>query len=385
MKKNISLNDACVWLGSQREAMLSLLEEIVNIDSGSYDQPGVDAVGVRLEQFFTQNDVHVNRHHGAKAGGSFTAEVAGTASGTDHVLLLGHRDTVFPKGEATRRPFKIVGARAYGPGVADMKAGLVMNAFVLAAYRKFGGLSNPLIGLFTTDEEIGSPQSRAAITAHSRGARAVFNAEPARPNGNVVTGRKGGTFLRMRVHGRAAHSGVNFSDGISAIGELAHKIIALHGLTDLERGITLNVGVVSGGQSVNTVAAEVEALIDLRYLTQRDRADAILQIDAIAAHATVSGTTATLDIQGEFDAFVSSEPSQQLFSIYQAALADLGITINGEFSGGCSDSGITSELGRPTVCAIGPVGGKVHTPDEFLEVDSVVIRAQGLALAISRC
>lgn len=384
MKKNLSLNDASVWLSSQREAMLGLLEEIVNIDSGSYDQPGVDAVGVRLERFFAENDVQVSRHQGEKTGGTFTAEVPGTAS-DKHVLLLGHRDTVFPAGEAARRPFKIVGTRAYGPGVADMKAGLVMNAFVLAAYRKFGGLSSPLIGLFTTDEEIGSPQSRSAITAQARGARAVFNAEPARPNGNVVTGRKGGTFLRMRVHGRAAHSGVNFSDGISAIGELAHKIIALHGLTDLERGITLNVGVVSGGQSVNTVAAEVEALIDLRYLTQSDRADAISRINAIAAHATVSGTTAELDIQGEFDAFVSSESSKQLFSIYQKALADLGVTINGEFSGGCSDSGITSELGRPTVCAIGPVGGKVHTPDEFLEVDSIVVRAQGLALAISRC
>ena len=139
-----------------------------------------------------------------------------------------------------------------------MKAGLVMNCFVLAAFAKFGGAPAPLLGLFTGDEEIGSPEGRAVIETEARRARVVFNSEPGRVSGNVVTGRKGGVFMAFRITGKAAHSGANFADGISAIEELARKIQAIHALTDLERGITLNVGLVSGGQSVNTVAPWAE-------------------------------------------------------------------------------------------------------------------------------
>src|SRR5262249_18047227 len=149
-----------------------------------------------------------------------------------------------PKGEVGRRPFRIDGGRAYGPGVADMKGGLVVNAFVLAAFKRFGGAPGPLTALVTSDEEIGSPSSRPVIERVARGARCVFNSEPGRPSGNIVTGRKGGVFLRFAVTGKAAHSGGNFEKGISAIGELAHKVVAIHRLTDLARGVTLNVGTV---------------------------------------------------------------------------------------------------------------------------------------------
>src|SRR5262249_20616406 len=163
----------------------------------------------------------------------------GQAAG--NMVLLGHRDTVFPDGEVARRPFSVRDGIAYGPGVADMKAGLVMNCFVLAAFAKFGGAPAPLVCLFTGDEEIGSPEGRAVIETEARRARVVFNSEPGRVSGNVVTGRKGGVFMSFRITGKAAHSGANFSDGISAIEELARKIQAIHALTDLERGITLNV------------------------------------------------------------------------------------------------------------------------------------------------
>ena len=136
---------------------------------------------------------------------------------------MGHRDTVFPKGEPSRRPFKIEGDRAYGPGVADMKAGLVMNCFVLAAIKKFGGAPAPVMALFTGDEEIGSPFSRPVIEQHARAARVCFNSEPGRARGAAVTGRKGCLFIRFEITGKAAHSGANFEMGISAINELAHK------------------------------------------------------------------------------------------------------------------------------------------------------------------
>src|SRR3954464_4854150 len=142
----------------------------------------------------------------------------------------GRGDGVFAVGGGGRRPFTIRDGVAYGPGVADMKAGLVMNCFVLAAFAKFGGAPAPLVGLFTGDEEIGSPEGRAVIEAEARRARVVFNSEPGRVSGNVVTGRKGGVFMAFRVTGRAAHSGGNFAEGISAIEELARKIQAVHAL-----------------------------------------------------------------------------------------------------------------------------------------------------------
>jgi glutamate carboxypeptidase len=291
---------------------------------------------------------------------------------------------VFPKGEVAKRPFRIENGRAYGPGVCDMKAGLVMNAFVLAAFHRFGGAPAPLIGLITSDEEIGSPSCRAVIEDTARNARAVLNSEPGRPSGNIVTGRKGGVFMRLEVTGKAAHSGGNFAEGVSAIGELAHKITALHGITDLDRGTTVNVGLVSGGQSVNTVAPLAEAQIDLRYVTPPDRADAMARIEAVVAAATVVGTRATLEIRGEFHPLVQDQGSKDLFAVYQNTSAGLGLAVEGEFAGGCADSGFTASVGCPTLCAVGPIGGKAHSPEEYLEVDSIVPRAQAMALTIAR-
>src|SRR5215475_1522623 len=151
------------WLGAQKGAMLRLLEEIVNIDGGSYDKAGVDAVGVRLRQFLEESGIACETIANETFGDAVRATVGGPSNSA--IMLLGHRDTVFPKGEPTRRPFKIENGKAYGPGVADMKAGLVMNAFVLAAFQKFGGAPSPLVGLFTSDEEIGSPSSRPVIEA----------------------------------------------------------------------------------------------------------------------------------------------------------------------------------------------------------------------------
>ena len=280
-------------------------------------------------------------------GDAIKAHVGAPGGSNKPIVLMGHRDTVFPKGEAGRRPFRIDNGRAYGPGVCDMKAGLVMNAFVLAAYHKFGGAPAPLVGLITSDEEIGSPACRPIIEETARNARAVLNSEPGRPSGNVVTGRKGGVFMKMEVVGKAAHSGGNFEQGVSAIGELAHKIVALHAITDIPRGTTVNVGLISGGQSVNTVAPAAECQIDLRYITPPDRADAMRRIEEIVARATVPGTSATLAIKGEFKPLVQDEGAKALFDTYRAAMQDLGRPLDGEFTGGCADFGLHRERRLP--------------------------------------
>ncbi|MEO9190694.1 MAG: M20/M25/M40 family metallo-hydrolase, partial [Acetobacteraceae bacterium] len=166
------------WLASQQDAMVALLREMVDIDSGSYDKPGIDAVGAVVRRFLSGAGVAVEVIAQARHGDVLRAAApwdgpAGNAGG--NIVLMGHRDTVFPDGEAARRPFTIRDGIAYGPGVADMKAGLVMNCFLLAAFARFGGAPAPLVGLFTGDEEIGSPEGRPVIEAEARRARAVFN------------------------------------------------------------------------------------------------------------------------------------------------------------------------------------------------------------------
>ena len=371
------------WLAAQHGAMIGLLEELVNLDSGSYDKPGVDAVIARLARFLEAEGIAAQRTANETYGDALTGTVPGPGGVNRPIVLMGHCDTVFPEGEPARRPFRIADGRAYGPGVADMKAGLVMNAFVLAAFRRFGGQPAPLVGLFTSDEEIGSPACRPIIEATAREARAVLNAEPGRPTGNVVTGRKGGVFLQLNVEGKAAHSGGAYAAGISAIGELAHKTIALHALTDLEAGVTVNVGLVSGGQSVNTIAPHAEAQIDLRYVEPAQRAEAMAAIQAIVDRTWVPGTTARLAIRGEFLPLVQDEGARALFEAYVGAMKGLGHAVEGEFSGGCADSGFTASVGCPTLCSTGPVGGRAHSPEEYLEVDSLVPRAQGTFLTVA--
>lgn len=380
------------WLATQHQPMVDLLRELVDIDSGSYNKPGIDAVGAAIETFLTAQGIPVERLPQAKHGDCLRAPVpwdgppGGSAGGNagGNIVLMGHRDTVFPDGETARRPFTIDGDTAYGPGVADMKAGLVMNAFILAAFHKFGGSPAPLVGLFTGDEEIGSPEGRAVIEAEARRARVVFNSEPGRVSGNVVTGRKGGVFSAFRITGKAAHSGGNFQAGISAIEELARKIQAIHALTDLARGITLNVGLVSGGQSVNTVAPWAEGQIDLRYVEPADRDDIMAKIAAIIARSYVPGTKADLTIRGEFLPLTQTPAAKKLFELYVESAAASGFRTAGEFTGGCADSGFTAGVGTPTICAVGPVGGNAHSPEEFLHLSSLVPRAQACARAIMR-
>jgi glutamate carboxypeptidase len=414
----MSETEIIAWLGGQQDAMVALLREMVDIDSGSYNNAGIDAVGVVVRRFLEGHGLVVEALPQSRHGDCLRASIPGQAPGNapfgnaggnvavsnsagnvavsnsagnvamsnsaGNIVLMGHRDTVFPDGEVSRRPFSVRDGVAYGPGVADMKAGLTMNCFILAAFARFGGAPAPLVGLFTGDEEIGSPEGRPVIEAEARRARVVFNSEPGRVSGNVVTGRKGGVFMVMRVSGKAAHSGGNFAEGISAVEELARKIQAIHALTELDRGITLNVGLISGGQSVNTVAPWAEGQIDMRYVDPADKDDVMARIGAIVDRSSVAGTRAELTVRGEFLPLTQTAAAKRLFELYVDSAAATGFRTAGEFTGGCADSGFTAAVGAPTICAVGPVGGNAHTPEEFMRIDSLVPRALACARAILR-
>jgi glutamate carboxypeptidase len=369
------------WIAGERAAVLGLIETLVNTDSGSHDKAGVDAAGERIRDFLHARGIATDVVASDRYGDGIRATVG--AGGADTVLLMGHRDTVYGRGEAARRPFRVVDGRGSGPGCCDMKAGLAMNAIVLAAFKTFGA-PGPVVGLFTSDEEIGSPSSRALIEQEARRARAVFNAEPGRPAGGVVTGRKGGIFMKLDVTGKAAHAGNDRADGVSAIEEIARKIIELHRLTDRERGVSCNVGTVAGGQVVNMVAPSATAALDFRYVNPADRDLGMAEIGRIVAHSHLAGASARLEITGEFKPLVASGESKRLYELYASCARDLGQAVREEFAGGCADSGFAASVGAPTICGVGPIGGRAHSPEEFLEIESIVPRAQALALAVMR-
>ncbi|AZO41653.1 M20 family peptidase [Mesorhizobium sp. M7D.F.Ca.US.005.01.1.1] len=371
------------WLDEQAPAMLALLGELVDIDSGSYDKAGVDRVGARLVRFYAEHLIDVTTVAVPDFGDILRATTGPVrhSAGRRNYLMMGHRDTVFGKGEAARRPFSTRDGRAYGPGVADMKAGLVMNAFVMAALKRFAP-EIPVVALMTGDEEIGSATARPYIEADAKCAVAVFNSEPGRVSGNIVTGRKGGFSYRFDITGKAAHSGVNFTEGASAIAELAHKINALHALTRVEDGMTLNVGIVGGGVSVNTIAPTASGEVDVRFVTNAQRDWLIEAIDAIMANSSVLGTCTKAVRDSDFFPLVPTPLSDGLTMRYLQVARNIGLDIAGEFTGGCADSGFAASAGAPTICGVGPVGGKAHTEEEYIEIATLAQRARVAALTI---
>mgnify|MGYP003482518528 CR=1 FL=1 len=367
------------WLASQQQAMQDLLQKVVNIDSGSRDEAGVTAVAHALAERLQAAGVAVQFEPVPGYGVLLHAQVNAAGEGAP-IVLMGHMDTVFPAGTVAKRPYREEAGRAYGPGVADMKSGLVLNVFVAEAFARCGGLKAPLHLFFSCDEEIGSPATRDLIMDRVRGARAVFNAEPGRVSGNVVTSRKGSMLVEFEVEGVAAHAGINHAAGASAIDALARKTLALHALTDPATGVTANVGVVHGGVVSNMVAPHARAELDLRFTADTNPEDLLARVRAIIEEESVPRT------QGRITVARSTLPMKPtpdyLLALYQESARTLGFEVQGEFTGGAADSGLTASVGVPTLCATGPVGGHPHTEREYCELTTFVPRAQAVALAV---
>ncbi|WP_315128219.1 M20 family metallopeptidase [Comamonas antarctica] len=369
------------WLAAQQPAMTALLAQIVNIDSGSGHEDGTRAVAALLRARLESAGIAVQTLPEPGWGDCLLARVPGSdAAARGHLQLMGHMDTVFPLGTAAQRPWRVEDGKAYGPGVADMKSGLVMNVFVAEALARFGGNASPVHLLFTCDEEVGSPACRQVIRQHVRGARAVLNAEPGRISGNVVNERKGSYRIDFEVHGVAAHAGINPAQGASAIDALARKILALHALTGCEPGITVNVGFVQGGMASNVVAPLASAHADLRYSADNDVQAVLARIQAIIEEESLPRTRGRIiESRG---ALPMARTPDDILECYQRSAAIVGFAVEAESTGGAADSGITSDMGIPSLCALGPVGGYPHSEREFCDLSTFVPRAQALALTL---
>jgi glutamate carboxypeptidase len=299
------------------------------------------------------------------------------------VMLIGHTDTVFEVGYLARRPYEVRADEILGPGVSDMKAGLLNGVYAIEAMRALGPLPvGRLTYVVNPDEEIGSPLSSGLIAELARGADAAFVMEAARANGDIVSARKGMMHLRAVIHGRAAHTGVEPQKGRSATLEAAHKTVALHALNGRWPGVTVNVGEIRGGTRPNIVADEAVVTIDTRarLIVEQDEAGA--EIMRILGSSTVPDVTTRVEKLAHSRPMEKTPESAGLVDAAVAITAQLGFGLSDAETGGGSDANTTAGEGVPSVDGLGPVGGNDHTPAEYIELSSIVPRTTLLAALV---
>lgn len=369
------------FIDGHREEMLSLWQELVNMESGSGNKAGIDAVSSRLQQVLDGEGAITRVAEMAKAGNMLIGEV-GAGRGKPAVLFMGHMDTVFSLGTVAKRPFTIKEGTAYGPGALDMKGGIVAFLYAIKALNAAGYETRPLKVLLAGDEEIAHANSNAAdvFMTEARGAVAAFNCETGFVDDAIVTGRKGSALFSLEVKGVAVHAGNEPENGRSAILEIAHKIIDIQKLTNWETGTTFNVGTIEGGTVPNAVPGHAKIVIDIRYLDPALMPDIQCQLEAIAAKTYVQGTTTTLTQAPGIPPMQTTDGGKKLFELVKKTYAELGIgTPYRKLVGGGSDSAYSVIAGVPTVCAMGVKGGRNHSPEEFAVVETLFERAKLLA------
>ncbi|MDF2962436.1 MAG: carboxypeptidase [Paenibacillus sp.] len=362
--------------------LLQLLEESVNMDSPSRDKALCDLMADWYTAHFIRlTGGRVKRITHPTAGDRLLCEVG---TGPKQILLVGHYDTVWPVGEAERRPFRIEDGIAYGPGVYDMKAGLLQAVFALKALQDTGRFpeGKRVVLLVNSDEEIGSPTSREFIeTAAGQSAAALVLEPPMEPGGALKTARKGSGRYKLTVKGVSAHAGVNPEKGVSAIQEMACQILRLHELTDYKLGTTVNVGVVQGGIGSNVVPDHAEAEIDVRVATLEEAK----RIEAELAALTPCLPGAELAITGGMMR-PPMERTGAIASLYTLARglaeADFAIALEETATGGVSDGNFTAAAGTPTLDGLGARGDYAHSPREQVRIAEIPLRTALLARLI---
>lgn len=370
------------YFNTRRDEMLDAIRQLVMQETPSQDKPRLDAFAEFLAARLRQAGATVEVLPAAERGNHLRARVGPVARSAPPALVLCHYDTVWPVGSLATHPFRVEQRKAYGPGIFDMQSSLALVEYALHACRDLGiALPRPVVVLITSDEEVGSPTSRALIEAEARGAAYVLVMESPLPGGVLKTSRKGVGSYQLDIRGRAAHAGVEPEKGISAIQELAHQILYLHGLTDMAQGTTVNVGVVQGGTVSNVVAAQATAKIDVRAWTQAE---------AERIHQALQGLQpvtpgAQLAVTGGWNRPpLERRMTADLFARTQAIGRTLGLHLDEGGTGGGSDGNFTGALGIPTLDGLGVPGHGAHADHEHIEVDQIAGRAALLTALLAQ-
>ncbi len=387
------------WLDSQEDNMLAMLERITNINSGSLNKVGVNELATIFSNELRQLGFQISTLPGeviempSCPGSDYNVDVADHILASQNgngskLLLMGHLDTVFPL-DSPFQEFRRDGDKMYGPGVSDMKGGLVVMLYALKALHEQGDLQDKAITIvLNSDEEMGSLSSRKYLEEqallHDWGL--VYESSG---NNRLTRERKGLGQARFVVHGKASHAGGAHEQGRSAIKELAYKIVQIENITDYETGVTVNVGVVSGGEARNTIAPCAEALIDLRYPQPQQGLDAIAQFEDIFSNVysypVDSGELSTESWTNlHRPAKVATPKSDQLLNKTIAIARLLGQDLGVADSGGGTDGSLTQSVGLPTLDSLGSAGTGAHSNREEGRVSSLVERAKLSAVLIHR-
>ena len=366
------------FLTAHKVEWLEALQGLVNHESPSHDKPALDALARVLAERLAAIGGQVAMVANPDGGDHLIARFFDQGGATRPTLVLGHFDTVWPVGTLATMPCRVEGDRLFGPGVYDMKASLVQVEFALRAIREVGLRPvRPVEFLLTSDEEVGSPTSRALIEERARLANHVLVIEPPLASGALKTGRKGVGAYRLMVEGRAAHAGVEPEKGVSAVEELARQVLALHALTDLGAGTSVNVGLIAGGSGANVVAARAEARVDVRARTiaQAETLDAAIR--ALQPHHPDARLTITGGINRP--PMERTPGGLALFERARRVGLGLGLDLGEGSTGGGSDGNFTAALGVPTLDGLGIEGAGAHATHEQIDLASFPVRAALLA------
>jgi glutamate carboxypeptidase len=374
-------------------AYLDDLRSMVNVDCGTFVPEGVNRIADLMQERFEATGWTVERRpHAPGSGEAQVGDVViarlrgGLAAdrGGRRVMLIGHMDTVFPAGTVAERPFRREGSLAFGPGVSDMKDGLLAGWYAVRSLQDagFDGFDS-ITYVCNPDEEIGSPFSSAVIAELAPQSDVCFVLEGARENGDIVSARKGVADLVITIHGRAAHAGVEPERGRSATLQGAQTTLALHSLNGRWPDVTVNVGVVVGGTRPNVVAEHCRLEVDVRALNAGTFEEAVAEAKRVAVDRMVPDVDIELTQRSGFPPMEKTEATARLAEQAKAIAAELGFDLNDAATGGASDANKVAGLGVPVLDGLGPIGGADHAPGEWVDLDSVVPRTTLLAAMIA--
>jgi glutamate carboxypeptidase len=374
-----TLTDVYEFLKSRRDAMLGTLRTLVEHETPTDDKHAIDGLQDYLAAEFAALGARIELVPQSQSGNHLRAEFAPAGALEPQLTLLTHVDTVYSAGTLASMPFRAEGRLAYGPGAFDMKGGIVIALYALKTLQALGlSPRRKVVCLVTSDEEIGSPTSRALIEAEALRSDTVLVLEPGvGPHGSLKTWRKGvGRFI-LTVTGRASHAGADPDRGRSAIVELSHQVLRLHALNDAALGTTVNVGIINGGTRANVVAAEARAEIDVRVMTLAEAR----RIEQVMHMLEPVMPDVSLQVSGGLNRPPMERTSQIMarFELARKLGAKLGYELSETGTGGGSDGNFTAALGIPTLDGLGAVGNGAHSPHEFVVVDALPKRAAVLA------
>jgi glutamate carboxypeptidase len=378
--------DAAKWLADKQRAMEDAIAALVDVNSFTDNTAGGRKVGGMLRDLFATSGVEASVRESERYADHLVFRTRTKEPNKNAIALVGHLDTVFPPGsfEGYRRD----GDLARGPGVLDMKGGLTLVAFALKALAATGGLEAlpPLRIVIVSDEEVGSPEGQAIISAAIAGSSACLVFEAGRKEDLIITRRKGTGGMTAIAHGKAAHAGANHQDGANAVWSIARFIDKVQGLTDYPRGVTVTVGKVTGGQGKNTIPDLAEALVDLRFNTKADGEKLVFDVQRAAQLAAESVAGTRIEVHGGVARapLERTDASAALMKEYAACARASGLG-DGEapLIGGGSDASTSSSIGIPSIDGLGPRGSGFHTKDELIEVATLVPKAQAVARFIA--